>query len=251
MEDIRKSFSDMKKDFKHRLRGKKRAPDRSGADTAGERFSSSAPLLQPDSRVAASGLNEEGSGISAGILQAHSRDSSLMSADEGRRDDSQRKEADLDEKEGGQGDSRSDPDVEVAAGSVPSREDKRAYSPLPIASVPRKQESGSTWMSPPRSMCLIIPLHNADASAAPDPAQKELLPDENTESNAATDGKKSNWKSTTYATAKLLLRGVRDSADAFGPLKSIAGGLCFILENCEVWSSLHVRRRCSDRYLRE
>jgi hypothetical protein len=31
---------------------------------------------------------------------------------------------------------------------------------------------------------------------------------------------------------------VRDSADAFGPLKSVAGGLCFILENCEVWTSL-------------
>ena len=37
------------------------------------------------------------------------------------------------------------------------------------------------------------------------------------------------------ATAKLLLRGVRDTADAFGPLKSVAGGLCFILENYEVF----------------
>ena len=49
--------------------------------------------------------------------------------------------------------------------------------------------------------------------------------------------RKSNWKTTAPASAKLLLRGVRDSTDAFGPLKSIAGGLCFILENCEVWSS--------------
>ena len=39
---------------------------------------------------------------------------------------------------------------------------------------------------------------------------------------------------TASAAAKLLLRGVRDTADAFGPLKSVAGGLCFILENCEV-----------------
>jgi hypothetical protein len=54
--------------------------------------------------------------------------------------------------------------------------------------------------------------------------------------SAAADETESNWKSTTSATAKLLLRGVRDSADAFGPLKSVAGGLCFILENCEVWS---------------
>ena len=45
---------------------------------------------------------------------------------------------------------------------------------------------------------------------------------------------KSGWKPTASSSAKLLLRGVRDSADAFAPLKSVAGGLCFILENCEV-----------------
>ena len=52
--------------------------------------------------------------------------------------------------------------------------------------------------------------------------------------SASADENKSGWKSTASASAKLLLRGVRDSADAFGPLKSVAGGLCFILENCEV-----------------
>ena len=54
--------------------------------------------------------------------------------------------------------------------------------------------------------------------------------------SAAPNENKSDRKSTASASAKLLLRGVRDSADAFGPLKSVAGGLCFILENCEVWS---------------
>jgi len=49
------------------------------------------------------------------------------------------------------------------------------------------------------------------------------------------DKNEPKWISNAFATAKLLLRGVRDSADAFGPLKSVAGGLCFILENCEVW----------------
>ena len=53
-------------------------------------------------------------------------------------------------------------------------------------------------------------------------------------SNAAAEEHKSNWKSTAAASAKLLLRGVRDTSDAFGPLKSVASGLCFILENCEV-----------------
>jgi hypothetical protein len=53
---------------------------------------------------------------------------------------------------------------------------------------------------------------------------------------SAVADKKSNWKATASATAKLFLRGVRDSADAFGPLKSVASGLCFVLENCEVQS---------------
>ena len=57
----------------------------------------------------------------------------------------------------------------------------------------------------------------------------------------SADKNKTSRKSTASATGKLLLRGVRDSADAFGPLKSVAGGLCFILENCEVRSSSHVR----------
>ena len=51
---------------------------------------------------------------------------------------------------------------------------------------------------------------------------------------AATDENRPGWKSTASSSAKLVLRAVRDSADAFGPLKSVAGGLCFILENCEV-----------------
>ena len=77
---------------------------------------------------------------------------------------------------------------------------------------------------------------NADASA-PDCALEDIHTSENTESSADANEKKPDWKSTASATAKLILCGVRDSADAFGPLKSVAGGLCFILENCEVRSS--------------
>jgi len=66
--------------------------------------------------------------------------------------------------------------------------------------------------------------------------------DKSGEPSAAADETKSNWKSTASATAKLLLYGVRDTADAFGPLKSVAGGLCFILENCEVRSPSCMRR---------
>ena len=58
--------------------------------------------------------------------------------------------------------------------------------------------------------------------------------DESVGPSATVDENRPGWKSTASASAKLLLRGVRDTADAFGPLKSVAGGLCFILENYEV-----------------
>ena len=58
--------------------------------------------------------------------------------------------------------------------------------------------------------------------------------DEGVGPSTAADQSESDWKTTASATAKLLLRGVGSSSDAFGPLKSVAGGLCFILENCEV-----------------
>ena len=71
-------------------------------------------------------------------------------------------------------------------------------------------------------------------STAPSRVQAVPHPDGSVERRAATDKNKSNRESTAVATAKLLLRGVRDSADAFGPLKAVAGSLCFILDNYEV-----------------
>ena len=84
---------------------------------------------------------------------------------------------------------------------------------------------------------LINPSDNIGALAIP---EHDPRPNESVEPSAAVDKSKSNWKSTVSATAKLLLRGVRDSADVFSPLKSVAGGLCFILENCEVWFSSYI-----------
>jgi hypothetical protein len=60
--------------------------------------------------------------------------------------------------------------------------------------------------------------------------------DKSGEPSAATDENKSNWTSTASATAKLLLRGVRDSADGFVPLKSVAGGLCLFLKTARYGS---------------
>jgi len=67
----------------------------------------------------------------------------------------------------------------------------------------------------------------------PNPSDRGVGP------SAPADENKTDWRSTASTSAKLVLRGVRDSADAFGPLRSVAGGLCFILENCEVWSLHH------------
>ena len=50
--------------------------------------------------------------------------------------------------------------------------------------------------------------------------------------SAVVDKNRPDWGSTASSSAKLILQTV--TADAFGPLKSVAGGLCFILENCEV-----------------
>ena len=86
--------------------------------------------------------------------------------------------------------------------------------------------------------------NNADASTVSDDVPATLHPDKSGEPSAVVDETKSNWGSTASTAAKLLLRGVRDSADAFGPLKSVAGGLCFILENCEVWFSSSCAVRC-------
>ena len=86
----------------------------------------------------------------------------------------------------------------------------------------------------------------AKPSAIPEQVPEAASPGESAKPGPAASDDKSDWGSTAVATAKLLLRGVKDSADAFGPLKSVAGGLCFVLENCEVRSSAPIRHQ---RYL--
>ena len=54
------------------------------------------------------------------------------------------------------------------------------------------------------------------------------------EPNTMDGNKFRQWMSVASATAKLFLGGVKESADAFPPLKSVVGGLCFIVDNFEV-----------------
>ena len=137
------------------------------------------------------------------------------------------------------------PDVEVAVQSGLSREgsdvdgkkpDRLTDPPDPPLSIPPTSHRGgseSTWERLMQLLLLIISPDNADDPAVPDHVLEEALGSDQSEPDN-TGERGSDWKSTASAAAKLLLRGVRDSADAFGPLKSVAGGLCFILENSEV-----------------
>ena len=147
MDDVRKSFSKLKKDFKHRLGGRKRGQDGAGANAAEERVSSPAPLLPPGPR------SEEGR-IIADASQAYSTDPpphpELVTADEDHLDDPQRKEVNVHEKEISQSHSRPGPDVGVAAGSGPNQEIKPVASPLSLTPIAPKPELDSTWALSPQ-----------------------------------------------------------------------------------------------------
>ena len=45
---------------------------------------------------------------------------------------------------------------------------------------------------------------------------------------------KPNWKSTLHASAGLVIDVLKESSDAFTPLKSVAGGLSAILKHYDV-----------------
>jgi len=156
----------------------------------------------------------------------------------------QRGEADIDEREVSQRHSRpeSDGEAAVTVGVRHSGEAERVNPPPPTPPIPDSGEPDGMRTLLSLLLPLIVSSDNTGTSTVPDPAPEVLHPDESVGTGAASDKNKPNWKSTASASAKLLLRGVRDSADAFGPLKSVAGGLCFILENHEVRSTSRIRR---------
>ena len=88
----------------------------------------------------------------------------------------------------------------------------------PISSIMQDPESESTWAVPFQSPPLTD-----------DAANPAVL-------GAAASEDESGWKHTVSSAAKLALRTVKEASDAFPPLKSVAGGLCAILDNCEVRS---------------
>ena len=83
------------------------------------------------------------------------------------------------------------------------------------------------------------------SSSLPQPESRDLMggdgkqggdgPDTDDENVGASGVNRPGWGSTASSSAKLVLHGVSELSDACGPLKSVTGGLCFILDNYEVW----------------
>ena len=101
----------------------------------------------------------------------------------------------------------------------------------------------------------MIPLttllpRNADSPSTSDPSTLVLSEgkDEHLGSSGdsanpgATDKNKPDLKSLASSTAKQVLRGIKESADAFPPLKAVAGFLCFVLDNYEVQCGPHLTK---------
>ena len=89
----------------------------------------------------------------------------------------------------------------------------------------------------PCSFTLLSKITLAYADNSVNPDHGGVPYDEN--QRVAADGRREGRKFTVSASAKLLLCAVMESADAFPPLKSVAGGLCSTLENCEAGFTSH------------
>ena len=129
----------------------------------------------------------------------------------------------------------STPDLRIGASALPTS------NPL----TPRNQESNGRQTTSSRAIYLTHFSRNTDPYAISDrilpvPGRgQNNLPESsnNTVDSRAMSENKSNWKSTAYATTKLAINLVKESSDAFPPLKSVAGGLSAILSHCEVWTT--------------
>ena len=140
MDDVRDSFSKLKKDLKQRLRGKKNKPDSTGAKTVGENVDSSGSLPQPEPTATASNRSPgEGSGYKAVGSQVISKDQSPQpEPGPAGRDDDDRERREADEEGDGvdQSHSRPEPDVEVVVDSGPSREVEQVHPSPSTPSIP-------------------------------------------------------------------------------------------------------------------
>ena len=225
-----KLFDEWRGKLKQGLGRRKNKPDKKGTNNAEERVDSSSSLLQPVPHIVAGGHGGPGGRTSMDERRIDSGDRSPQLEPvsvEWRQEGGDGKEVSKER-------SRPDADASIMEDSGPSQEVEQVHpsSSDPLTPLPTGGPESARAL-PFQTLYLTILLGNID-TAAPDRGPEDIHPSENTEPNAAADEKKSDWKSTAASSAKSILYLVRDSADFFPPLKSVTGGLCSILKNCEV-----------------
>ena len=237
--DLRDSFSRLKKKAKHL--GSKHKSDRTGVDADGESINAENPLPRPEPHTEAD--DGEGNGADTEGWRTRSADRPLQPDGpervpvSGIENDKAQGEASLDRWKLDPRNPHPNPDIEVGTGSGPSREGNGTggeegegfYSPS-TPSIPRSGEPYGARTLLPQPLSLIVPLESIDPTI-PYSAPETSYPD-NSVKLGVVDSEPGS-KSTLSVVANLL-RGVRDSVNAFIPLKSIAGHLCFILEKSQV-----------------
>jgi len=151
MDNIRDSFSKMKKRFKHRLTGRKRKPDGTGVDPGGERADSTTSIPQPESHsVAGESYNREGDKANTDGEQVSSTDPPPQpdgpeSVPTRGSDNAQEEgETGIDRGESNQRDSHTRLEIEVAVGSGRSEELEGVHPSPSTPSIPHGGKADST-----------------------------------------------------------------------------------------------------------
>ena len=128
----------------------------------------------------------------------------------------------------------STPDLGISSSTLPTS------GPL----TPHGSEPDSTRTTLFRTTHLTTLFCDTDRHATPDlfrsvfriGKRNQTKSSDDTADSGPASKNKSSRKSTAYSTTKLAIHLVKESSDAFAPLKSVAGGLSAILKHCDVRS---------------
>jgi hypothetical protein len=228
--DVRKSLSKLKGKLK--IRGSVREEERKRAEIVGGRVDQPNPPPQQEPHVTAEGYSGGGDRGYVDVDQPLRLNEPEQIPADGSSGDP---EGDV-KIEGREAGLRPHQDIEIRVesgsgdgGDVEPMDPSSPNPPIPPSGKPDGVQTQFSLHLP-----LITPLDQVDGTGGVDSAREPHL-NRSTGPRAAIEGE---WKSNVVAATKLLLRGVRDSADAFSPLKSVTGGLCFIVDNIEVRPTL-------------
>ena len=244
-------FSRLKKKLKRRLAGGRDESEIGGADAGEDRIDEigSLPQLEPP-LTTGGGLNHPQARNEAGIGGGRVDSTGpLPQSDDpgfvlvsGSGHNRGRRGAVIEGVEGG----KRNPHLRPSAGDVvesgPSQgKDNVDGEKVDRVNLPLPEGTQTTCLSAPVSDCFSDNINN---SAIPDHIRQAPDVDEGGH-RGVVDENKSSWKSSASATAKSILRTVKESQNAYPPLKSIAEGLYLILNSCNVCPPLPADSICN------